>query len=453
MYKYFTNTKNNDCENARKKGVCSLDKYVINGGHPLNGEVTISGAKNAVAAIIPATILVKGKCYIENVPDIRDVSILVDTLNKFGAIIEKKQSTLMIDCTNIERNVIADFDDLRKIRASYYLLGALLGRFSKAIVSMPGGCDFGARPIDQHIKGFEMLGASVDMNLASEIVTAYAEKLTGARVYLDIVSVGATINIMLAATGASGLTIIENAAKEPHVVDVANFLNTMGADIKGAGTDVIKIKGGRELIGGTYAIIPDQIEAGTYMVATGAVGGEVRVKNVIPKHLESISAKLREAGVEIIEEDDSVLVRRNGRLNKISVKTLPHPGFPTDMQPQIATMLCLAKGASIVTESVFDHRFKYTNELIKLGAELSVSGKTCYINGVASLHGGIVHSCDLRAGVAMIIAGLMVNGTTEVLDDGCFIARGYENLIEKFGCLGADITKVSTEKACAEGFC
>lgn len=426
-----------------------MDKYVINGGQRLNGEVTISGAKNSVAAIIPATVLVKGKCVIENVPDIRDVRILIDTLEKFGASVERSDARLVIDCTQIDRNMVADTEDLRLIRASYYLMGALLGRFSKAIVCMPGGCDFGARPIDQHIKGFEMLGATVDTDISGGILTAYADQLTGARVYLDVVSVGATINIMLAATGANGLTIIENAAKEPHVVDVANFLNTMGADIKGAGTDVIKIKGGRELIGGTYAIIPDQIEAGTYMVAVGAVGGKVRVKNVIPKHLESISAKLREAGVEIVEEDDSIVVSRTGPLNKITVKTQPHPGFPTDMQPQIATMLCLAKGVSVVTESVYDHRFKYTRELQKLGAELSVSNKTCYINGVSALHGGIVHSCDLRAGAAMVIAGLMVPGSTQVIDDGCYISRGYENLIEKFGSLGAEIARISTDGECS----
>lgn len=431
-----------------------MEKYLINGGHKLNGSVSISGAKNAAGAIIPATVLVRGKCVIENVPDISDVNVLVDVLKSFGATVEGQgTSTLTIDCTAMGRNVVADFDSLRKIRASYYLLGALLGRFSRAIVCMPGGCDLGARPIDQHIKGFESLGANVDMDLSKEMITAYAEHLVGTSVYLDIVSVGATINIMLAATGAEGLTVIENAAKEPHVVDVANFLNTMGADIRGAGTDVIKIRGGRPLTGGTYAIIPDQIEAGTYMVAAAAVGGEVRVENVIPKHLESITAKLREAGVTVTEEDDSVLVSRSGPLNRISVKTMPHPGFPTDMQPQISTMLCTAQGASTVTEGIFDHRFRYVTELEKLGAEVSVSGKTCYINGVQRLHGGVVHSCDLRAGAAMIIAGLMAEGTTQILDDGCYIARGYENLIEKFQSLGADISKVSVDDKDKEPCC
>ena len=423
-----------------------MEKYLINGGHKLNGSVSISGAKNAAGAIIPATVLVRGKCVIENVPDISDVNVLVDVLKAFGAKVEGQgTSTLTIDCTTMERNVVADFDSLRKIRASYYLLGALLGRFSRAIVCMPGGCDLGARPIDQHIKGFESLGANVDMDLSKEMITAYAEHLVGTSVYLDIVSVGATINIMLAATGAEGLTVIENAAKEPHVVDVANFLNTMGADIRGAGTDVIKIRGGRPLTGGTYAIIPDQIEAGTFMFAAAATGGDVTVKNVIPKHLEATTAKLEEIGCEVQEFDDAVRVRAVGRLHRTHVKTLPYPGFPTDMQPQIAVTLALAEGTSIVTESIFENRFKYADELSRMGACIKVEGNSAIIDGVNKLTGARVSAPDLRAGAALVIAGLAAEGIT-IVDDIVYIQRGYENFEEKLRSLGAEIERVSSEK-------
>ncbi len=415
-----------------------MDRYVINGGHRLYGEVCVSGAKNAVVAILPATVLIKGRCVIENVPDIRDVKFLTNILSHMGASIERLDaSTLSVDCTDVNVYDISDFEGIGDMRASYYLIGALLGRFNRARVGMPGGCDFGQRPIDQHIKGFERLGATV--SVCDDVVSAEAKCLRGASIYMDKISVGATINVMLAAVRAEGQTVIENAAKEPHVVDVANFLNSMGADIRGAGTDVIKIKGVCDLTGGSYAIIPDQIEAGTYMVAAAAAGGRITVRNVIPKHLDSISAKLREAGVEIEEDDECVTVTRLGPLRSVNVKTLPYPGFPTDMQPQITTLLSVADGDSVVTESIFDFRFRYVEELRVMGAQLSVDGNVCRICGVGGLTGARIRSYDLRAGAAMLIAGLMADGRTEV-EDRAYISRGYENIVDKLRSLGADIT-------------
>ena len=417
-----------------------LIRYTVRGGKSLNGEVTVSGAKNAAVAIIPAAVLVNGKCTIENVPDISDVRTLIEILREIGATVEyKDRTTVVIDCSGVNGEVSAVSDGVRKMRASYYLIGALLGRFGKATVGLPGGCAFDARPIDQHIKGFRLLGAEVDDSC--RMIRCNAENgLTGTRIYLDLVSVGATINIMLAATGAQGLTVIENAAKEPHVVDVANFLNSMGADIRGAGTDIIKIRGGKPLGGGSYAIIPDQIEAGTYMVAAAAAGGKVRVCNVIPKHLESITAKLRDAGVTVVEYDDSVEVSRKGKLLSVRLKTQPYPGFPTDMQPQLTALMTVASGESHIREGVYDKRFGYVSELAYMGAKISVDDDLCIVNGVEKLTGAKVRSLDLRAGAAMIIAGLMAEGVTEIEDKG-YIERGYEDLINKFRSIGADIMR------------
>lgn len=417
-----------------------MDKYVIRGGKPLRGEVVVSGAKNAAVAIIPSVVLVEGPCHIENVPDIKDVSLLVEILRTMGAEVHTPQKgVLEIDATGMTIPH-APSELVRKMRASYYLLGALLGRFSYAQVDMPGGCNFGVRPIDQHIKGFEALGA--DITVEHGLINARAKQLTGASVYLDVVSVGATINIMLAAVKAAGVTVIENAAREPHVVDVANFLNAMGADIKGAGTDVIKIRGVERLHGGSYTIIPDQIEAGTYMVAAAATGGNVLIKNVIPKHLDSISAKLTEMGADITEYDDAVAVTRARPIMRANVKTLPYPGFPTDMQPQITVMLSVAEGVSMVTESIFENRFRYVDELARMGANITVDGKVAVVDGVSRLTGARVRACDLRAGAALIIAGLIADGITEV-EDVYHIERGYENIAGKLLALGADIQKVS----------
>ena len=417
-----------------------MDKYVIRGGKPLSGEVVVSGAKNAAVAIIPSVVLVEGLCHIENVPDIKDVSLLVEILKTMGAEVRIPQKgVLEIDATGMTIPH-APSELVRKMRASYYLLGALLGRFSHAQVDMPGGCNFGVRPIDQHIKGFEALGAEIAVEHG--LINARAKRLLGASIYLDVVSVGATINIMLAAVKAAGVTVIENAAREPHVVDVANFLNAMGADIKGAGTDVIKIRGVERLNGGSYTIIPDQIEAGTYMVAAAATGGNVLIKNIIPKHLDSISAKLTEMGAKITEYDDAMAVTRTGPIARANVKTLPYPGFPTDMQPQITVMLSVAEGVSMVTESIFENRFRYVDELARMGANISVDGKVAVIDGVSRLTGARVRACDLRAGAALIIAGLMADGITEV-EDVYHIERGYENIAGKLLCLGADIQKLS----------
>lgn len=419
-----------------------MEKFIIRGGNPLEGVVTVSGSKNSAVGIIPATVLVKGSCVLDNVPEISDVFLLFDILRSFGAEVTRlEKSTYRIDCSNIKGPVVADQDAVRKMRASYYLIGALLGRFGKAMVGLPGGCDFGSRPIDQHIKGFESLGARVTVDLENCNVIAESDGLNPSSIYFDIVSVGATVNVMLAAVGVPGRVTIENAAKEPHIVDIANFLNAMGADIKGAGTNVIRINGGRELRGGRYEILPDQIEAGTYMVAAAIAGGRVEVRNVIPKHMESISAKLEEAGVGIEELDDSIVVTRLDRPNRINIKTQPYPGFPTDMQPQFATMLTLAAGASVITEGIYDQRFRYAAELRKMGAKIEVDGNVCVIDGVEKLHGAKIRACDLRAGVSMVLAGLSAEGVTEVTEIR-HIERGYEDLVEKLRSLGADIEKV-----------
>ena len=419
-----------------------MNKYIIHGGRPLFGEVTISGAKNAAVAIIPAALLVDGVCRIENIPQISDVTLFFSILDELGARVRVlNQHAVEIDCRTV-RSTHPSYDMARRIRASYYLLGALLGRFGEATVAMPGGCNFGVRPIDQHVKGFRAMGAEVT---EGNFVHAAARggRLTGANVYMDVVSVGATMNIMMAAVLADGTTTIENAAKEPHIVDLANFLNSMGAEIMGAGTDVIKIRGVERLSGGSYSIIPDQIEAGTYMTAVAAAGGEVLIRNVIPKHLECITAKLLEMGVDVEERDDAVLVRRHGKLTRTNVKTLPYPGFPTDMQPQIAAVLCLAEGTSVLTEGVWDNRYRYVDEFRRMGAQIQVDGKIAVIEGVEKLTGARIQACDLRAGAAMVIAGLAAQGTTEI---GCIhhIERGYEDIVRKLSGVGADIRVVVT---------
>lgn len=419
-----------------------MEKYVIRGGKQLHGEIEVSGAKNAAVAIIPAALMVDGVCRLENIPQISDADMLMTILEHLGAKVRVVNSgTVEIDCTDV-RYTDAPYDLMRKIRASYYLIGAMLGRFGAAKTTMPGGCNLGARPIDQHIKGMTALGAEVEVAGGFVYANTPDGLLHGARIYLDKVSVGATMNIILAASMASGRTVIENAAKEPHIVDLANFLNSMGADVRGAGTDSVKINGVERLHGGSYTIIPDQIEAGTYMVACAAAGGEIKIKNVIPRHLESISAKLREMGVTIIEGEDSVVVKSSGRLQHVNVKTMPYPGFPTDMQPQVATALCLARGTSVITEGIYDNRYKYTNELRKMGAQIQVDGRTAVIEGVDRLTGAPVVSCDLRAGAAMVIAGLCAEGTTYV-EDIHYIERGYENFVGKLRSLGADIALVS----------
>jgi UDP-N-acetylglucosamine 1-carboxyvinyltransferase len=416
-----------------------LDKFVISGGNPLRGEVDISGAKNAAVAIIPATILADGPCRIENIPDISDVTSIIDILRTLGAKVRYvNRTTIEIDSSKLAAPVVP-YDLARKMRASCYFLGALIGRYSRAQVALPGGCDFGVRPIDQHIKGFEALGVTI--SLEHGMVEARSVKMQGSPIYLDVVSVGATVNIMLAAVMAEGLTVIENAAKEPHIVDLANFLSTMGADIRGAGTDVIKIHGVSRLHGCTYSIIPDQIEAGTFMAATVATGGEVLIKNVIPKHLESITAKLVEMGAEIDEYDDALLVRRTGGLNKVNIKTMPHPGFPTDMQPQMAVLMSLAVGTSIITEGVWDNRFRYVEELRRMGSNIQVDGKVAVIEGVGGLTAAPVKATDLRAGAALMIAGLVAKGVTE-LEDIQHIERGYEHVDEKFRALGAGMKRI-----------
>ena len=418
-----------------------LEKYVIKGGTMLHGEVEISGAKNAAVAIIPAALMVNGVCRIENMPQISDTDMLLTILTHMGAKVRFiNNSTIEIDCTDVHYQDVP-FDLTRKIRASYYLIGAMLGRFGCAKTTMPGGCNFGVRPIEQHIKGMTALGADVDVKNGFVYADARDGRLHGARIYLDKVSVGATMNIILAATLAQGRTIIENAAREPHIVDLANFLNSMGADIRGAGTDTIKVNGVDKLHGGSYSIIPDQIEAGTYMVAAAATGGEVLVKNVIPKHLECISAKLRETGTIVQEYEDSVLVKGARTLRKANIKTLPYPGFPTDMQPQMGTLLCLANGTSVITEGIYDNRFKYVNELRKMGAEIQVDSRVAVIEGGAKLTGAVVQACDLRAGAAMVIAGMCASGTT-VVEDIHFIERGYENFVGKLKALGAEIEVV-----------
>lgn len=417
-----------------------MEKLVINGGKPLFGSIEISGAKNAAVAILPAAILAgSGVCNIDNIPDIEDINCLERIIESLGCKVVRNCNSVMIDSTKLN-NLNANTEDVRKMRASYYLIGALLSRFKKARVELPGGCPIGVRPIDQHIKGFEALGAKVVINHGCVVVEA--EKLTGTNIFFDVVSVGATINVMLAATLAEGTTTLENVAKEPHVVDVANFLNSMGANVKGAGTDVIRIVGVKELKGCSYSVIPDQIEAGTFMIAAAGCGGKVTIENVIPKHLESISAKLVEIGAEVKENGDSITVSSNGKLKGVNIKTQPYPGFPTDVQQPLTALLSSAKGRSIVTESIWESRFKHVDELKKMGANIKVEGRTAIIDGVSRLTGAVVRATDLRAGAAMVIAGLMAEGTTEVQSIE-HIDRGYPNIENKFRHLGADICRVS----------
>jgi len=419
-----------------------LARYEIHGGNPLRGSVTISGAKNAAVAILPAAILIEGKCRVENVPDISDVRILLDILADLGVVVERLPGGVVtLDSTHI-RSTRPDPALVKKMRASYYLMGALLSRFGEADVALPGGCNFASRPIDQHIKGFKALGAAVEETEEYVRLSPGENGLAGNRVNLDVVSVGATMNIIMASCLLPGQTIIENAAKEPHIVDLANFLNTMGANISGAGTDTVKVRGVEKLVGGTYAIIPDQIEAGTYLAAVAAVGGDVVVQNVIPKHMECITSKLTEMGVTIENSDDSIRIVSNGNLQATTVKTRPYPGFPTDMQAQICVCMVLAEGESRLTENVYETRFfGYCNELISMGADIQVSGKTAIVNGTPRLSGASVTAKDLRAGAALIIAGLSARGTTFV-DNIHYVERGYEKIVEKMTALGADIQKI-----------
>lgn len=418
-----------------------MTKYVIRGGHPLHGEVEISGAKNAAVAILPAALLVDGVCRIENVPNISDVTMILGILRDLGAKVRMiNPTTVELDCSHVHKQNVP-YELARQIRASYYLIGALLGRFGRAEVPPPGGCDLGVRPIDQHLKGFSAMGTRIQVENGFIHAAAPTGRLHGAQIYLDVVSVGATMNILLAAALADGLTIIENAAKEPHIVDLANFLNSMGADIRGAGTETIKIRGVERLGGGSYCIIPDQIEAGTYMTAVAATGGQVLIKNVIPKHLDCISAKLVEMGVYIEDRGDAILVRRSDPLQKTNVKTMPYPGFPTDMQPQITTVLCLAEGTSLVTESVWNNRYRYVDELKRMGASIQVDDKTAVVEGVDHLTGAPIQACDLRAGAALVIAALAAKGESEI---SCvqYIERGYEDIVTKLQGLGASIRTV-----------
>ncbi len=417
-----------------------MEKLVITGGTPLNGEVTISGAKNAAVAILPATLLIDGICTIDNLPNISDVKASCKILEDLGAKITwNKPNEITIDTRNINKTVASE-ELTRKFRASYYIIGSMLGRTGKISVGMPGGCKLGARPIDQHIKGFEALGATVEVGQGK--IYAKASKLTGASIYMDVVSVGATINVMLAAVLADGTTIIDNAAKEPHIVDVANFLNTMGADIRGAGTDMIKINGVKKLTGNnTYSVVPDQIEAGTFMLAAVASKGDILIKNCITKHLESVTAKIIEVGGEVEDFGDSIRVSCNKRPSKAIIKTLPYPGFPTDLQPQMGVVLSIADGTSRIIESIWESRFQYTDELNKMGAKITAQGKSAFFEGVPKLSGSPVYSSDLRAGAALIIAGIIADGTTEIYNLE-HIDRGYENIEEKFRNLGARIERV-----------
>lgn len=419
-----------------------MARYEIHGGNPLSGTVTISGAKNAAVAILPAALLVQGKCRIENVPDISDVRILLDIIGGMGAKIEKPEPNVVeIDCSDI---TCTHPDDtlVKKMRASYYLMGALLGRFGKAHVALPGGCNFASRPIDQHIKGFICLGADVDDTEEYVDLSPSEDGLHGSRISLDMASVGATANLMIAAVLMPGQTVIENAAKEPHIVDLANFLNTMGARVYGAGTDTVKVRGVSALKGGTYTIIPDQIEAGTYLAAVAVAGGNVLVQNVIPKHLECITTKLQEMGCRVINYDDAVRIQRTGRLRRATVKTRPYPGFPTDMQAQICVCMSLASGVSRLTESVYETRFfGYCSELQSMGANIKIEGKTANVVGVEQLYGAEVTANDLRAGAALVMAGLAAQGTTYIKNIH-YVERGYENIIQKFTALGADIRRI-----------
>ncbi len=418
-----------------------MEKIIINGGIPLRGTVEISGMKNGALPIIFATLLVDGKCVIENIPAISDVYTSLDIIQQMGASVRMlDRSTVEIDTANV-RGGTAPTELVRKLRASYYLLGAELGRFGSAHVAYPGGCDFGVRPIDQHIKGFESLGAQVTLD-GGYIDAASENGLRASSVYFDEVTVGGTANVLIAAATAPGTTYIENAAREPHIVDLANFLNTCGARIRGAGTDTIKVVGVNALHGCSYAIIPDMIEAGTYMIAAAATGGTLRINNVIPKHLESLTAKLQEMGVDVIEDDDYVIVASTGKLRKCNVKTQCYPGFPTDMQPQMAVLMCMASGVSFLNESVWDNRFRYVEQLLRMGASIKVDGKTAIIEGGVPLTGASVSACDLRAGAAMIIAGLAIDGRTEVDGVSC-IERGYDDIVGKLRAVGADIRMVT----------
>ena len=420
-----------------------MEQYVIKGGSPLVGEVEVGGAKNAALAILTAAVMTDEPVMIDNIPDVSDINVLLEAISVIGAIVERiDRHTVRINGATIG-SVSVDYEFIKKIRASYYLLGALLGKYKKAEVPLPGGCNIGSRPIDQHLKGFRALGANVSIRHGA--IVASAENLRGAHIFLDMVSVGATINIMMAAAMARGNTIIENAAREPHVVDVANFLNSMGANIKGAGTDIIRIRGVESLHSSSYSIVPDMIEAGTYMFAAAATRGDVLIKNVIPKHLEAMTAKLEEIGCDVEEFDDAVRVSAKRRLGKTHVKTLPYPGFPTDMQPQIGVTLTLASGTSIVTESIFENRFKYADELTRMGANIKVEGNTAIIDGTDRLTGARISAPDLRAGAALVIAGLAAEGIT-VVDDIIYIQRGYEDFEQKLQGLGAEIEKVSSEK-------
>jgi UDP-N-acetylglucosamine 1-carboxyvinyltransferase len=424
-----------------------MEQYIIKGGNPLVGEVVIGGAKNAALGILAAAIMTDGECLIDNMPNVRDTNVLLQAMEGIGARIERKgDNEVVISGKDIDSagDLIVDNEYIRKIRASYYLIGALLGKYKKAQVVLPGGCDIGSRPIDQHIKGFRALGAEV--KIEHGMIIAQAEQLVGSRIYLDVVSVGATINIMMAAALAQGNTVIENAAKEPHIVDVANFLNSMGADIRGAGTDVIRIKGVEKFHDTEYSVIPDQIEAGTFMMAAAATRGDVLIRNVIPKHLETISAKLSEIGAQIEESDDAVRVVATQRLCNTQIKTLPYPGFPTDMQPQMAITLGLSTGTSTITESIFENRFRYVEELRRMGANIKmVEGNTAIIHGVEKYTGATVAAPDLRAGAALVIAGLAAEGYTTVTQIG-YIKRGYERFDEKLRALGGLIEEVNSEK-------
>lgn len=416
-----------------------MEKLVITGPSRLSGEVSISGAKNSVLAILSGTLLVNGVCRIENIPDISDVDVIIDIIKSLGAKVSRPDShSVLVDSTVIT-STAPDYELVRRIRGSYYLIGSLLSRFHKAEIAMPGGCNFGTRPIDQHIKGFKALGASVDDSRG--VIKAEASHLSGANIYLDKVSVGATINIMLASCLADGVTVIENAAREPHIVDMANFLNAMGANIRGAGTNTVKIKGVKEMRGGSYQIIPDQIEAGTFMIAAAATGGDVLIKNVIPKHMESLTAKLIEVGAKVTELDDAIRVEGTDHLRATNVLTMPYPGFPTDLQPQMVALLTKAQGVSVMVEGVWDNRFQYTDELIRMGAKINAAGKMATIESVPELYGAPVKATDLRGGAAVVIAGLMASGITEVTNT-VFIDRGYERFEDKLRSLSAKIERV-----------
>ncbi len=420
-----------------------MEKFLVRGGNALTGEVKISGAKNAAVAILPATILAGDVCRIENLPEISDVATSVRILSDMGAEVRMiDRSTLEVNTKHINSTIVPD-EHSRKIRASYYYLGALLGRYGEGTVAMPGGCDLGPRPVDQHLKAFSALGATDSVEYGQ--IQVRADQLNGAHVFFDTVSVGATINAMLGAVRAKGTTVLENVAKEPHIVDVANFLNTMGADVRGAGTDVIKIRGVDKMYGGTYSIIPDQIEAGSYMAAAVMTSGDVLIKNVIPKHLEPITAKLQRVGAEITEYDESVRVKRSGKLRSTNIKTMPHPGFPTDMQPQMTVLLTCAAGTSIITEGIWENRFRYVDELLRMGANIQVDGRVAVVEGVDALQSAPLQASDLRAGAALLVAALGADGTSEITEIS-HIERGYERIVEKMRALGADIKRIETAK-------